>query len=249
MTVKFDREHYKKLWEECSIPADKISQVKKVVDRMKVMKSDYLKLQEITKIPWDVIAMIHEMEASCRPNVYLGNGDPLFDEHGTPIKSVHVPAGRGPFKDFIEGAIDALTASNRWKTDDWSIEHVLFMCESYNGMGYFNKGINSPYLWAGSSNYGKPPHVGRYIADGVFDSSAVSQRIGIGTCLKYLRAAAEVPTPEIKPPESTKWNPEIFCRKMDDMFVSGTMTQEKIDDMKKIWPLAKDKINELSKMV
>lgn len=193
MAVKFDRAHYKYLWENCTIPKENISKVKKVVDRISKMNKEYKEIEKLTGVPYYIVGLIHEMEASCRPNVYLGNGDPLFDKNGNGLKSVNVPKGRGPFKNFIEGAIDALTASNRWKITDWSIEHILFKCETYNGMGYWNNGmklyghpINSPYLWASSSNYGKKPHTGRYVGDGNWQHEAISTRVGIGTALKYM---------------------------------------------------------------
>ena len=193
MAVKFNREHYKNLWNNCFIPKENYPKIDKVLNRMSKMTKEYKEIERLTGVPYYIVAAIHEMEASCRPNVYLGNGDSLFDKNGNGLKSVNVPKGRGPFKNFIEGALDALTASNRWKITDWSIEHVLFKCETYNGMGYWNNGmklyghpINSPYLWAGSNNYGKKPHTGRYVGDGNWQHEAISQRIGIGTILKYM---------------------------------------------------------------
>ena len=49
-------------------------------------------------------------------------------------------------------------------------------------MGYANKGIPSPYVWAGTSNYSS----GKYIADGVFDSSYVDQQLGVAVMLQAL---------------------------------------------------------------
>jgi lysozyme family protein len=58
---------------------------------------------------------------------------------------------------------------------------MAFMLEKYNGFGYRNHKIPSPYLWAGSSIYTK----GFYTSDGVFDPEAVSRQIGGMTMIKY----------------------------------------------------------------
>jgi hypothetical protein len=42
-------------------------------------------------------------------------------------------------------------------------------------LGYRSHGVNSPYLWAGS-NHQEP---GKYIADGVWDSSARDTQLGV----------------------------------------------------------------------
>src|SRR5438046_131278 len=55
-----------------------------------------------TGVPWAVIAVIHERECSQDWTGNLAQGDPWSKV------SIHVPAGRGPFKSWEDAAIDAL---------------------------------------------------------------------------------------------------------------------------------------------
>src|ERR1700740_3826274 len=65
----------------------------------------------IPDVAWVFIAVIHNRESGMDFNTHLGQGDPLTDKNGRPIKTVHVPAGRGPFtgpNKFGKAAVDAL---------------------------------------------------------------------------------------------------------------------------------------------
>ena len=68
---------------------------------------------------------------------------------------------------------------------DWSVETTLVRLEEYNGLGYRQRGVESPYLWSFSQYYTK----GKYIKDGVFDEDAVSQQCGGATLLRRLEVA------------------------------------------------------------
>jgi hypothetical protein len=50
---------------------------------------------------------------------------------------------------------------------DWSAGGALTALEAYNGLGYFKRGVPSPYLWAGTDQYKS----GKYVRDGVYDPS------------------------------------------------------------------------------
>jgi lysozyme family protein len=133
-------------------------------------KSRYQAVEKLTGVPWYFIAVAHEREASQNWNTQLGQGDPLNHV------SVHVPRGRGPFKTWEDGAVDALVhcqpfaASNK----DWSVGGLLTMLEEYNGLGYAAHGVPSPYVWSGTDQY----HSGKYVRDGVYDPNVVDQQLG-----------------------------------------------------------------------
>lgn len=128
-------------------------------------------------LKWWLIALIHEMEATQNFNCYLGNGQVLSK------KTTIVPIGRGPFKTFEEGAVDALKLQGADKITDWSMGNVLYFLEGFNGYGYTKyRGINSPYLYSGSNHYSS----GKYVSDGKYDAHAVSQQIGIALMLKEI---------------------------------------------------------------
>jgi lysozyme family protein len=152
-----------------------------VAKRLVALKPRYLLVQKRTGVPWFVIAAIHEREASGNWNTQLGQGDPLGSV------SVHVPKGRGPFKTWEDGAYDALVDcppyASAWK--DWSAGGALTLLEKYNGLGYFNKGLPSPYVWSGTDQY-----VQRQVrqADGVFDANEVDAQLGCAGLLMTMRA-------------------------------------------------------------
>jgi lysozyme family protein len=99
---------------------------------------------------------------------------------------VHVPAGRGPFQSWEQAAIDALVEcapyAARWT--DWSPGGALTLLETYNGQGYANRGVPSPYIWSGTDQYTS----GKYVRDGVYDPSAVDKQLGCACLIKSMIA-------------------------------------------------------------
>lgn len=148
--------------------------------RLVAAKSHYQTVERVTRVPWFVIAVIHEREASQSWSGSLAQGDP-WDK-----VSVHVPVGRGPFKSWEEAAVDALVKcppyAARWK--DWSAGGAMTLLEQYNGLGYAAKGRPSPYVWAGTDQYTS----GKYVRDGVYDPSVVDKQLGCAGLLKAMMA-------------------------------------------------------------
>lgn len=129
-------------------------------------------------IKWYHIALIHRLEGNSNFNTYLGNGQSLYR------KTTIVPKGRGPFKTFEEGAIDAIKLDKLDLVQDWSIGNTLEMLERFNGWGYvlYHPDVNSPYLWSGTDKYSR----GKYTEDGKFDRNKISDQIGIAPIMKVL---------------------------------------------------------------
>lgn len=138
-----------------------------------------------SNMPWYFVGIIHLLEGNCNFKTHLHNGDSL--EHRT----IHVPAGRPvegtpPFS-FEESAVDALSMKGYQNIDDWSDEHVCYLWEKYNGFGYANRGVVSPYLWSGSNHYS----YGKYTSDGIYDPKAVSAQVGALPVLFAVREQEE----------------------------------------------------------
>lgn len=133
-------------------------------------KARYQAVEAKTGVPWFVIAVIHERESSQNWSRSLAQGDPWNKV------SVHVPAGRGPFASWEAAAIDALVNCGPWlaRQKDWGVGATLVALEKYNGIGYASRGKPSPYLWAGTNQYGS----GKFVADGVYDASHVDTQPG-----------------------------------------------------------------------
>lgn len=161
------------------IISDVPGMVKHYVDRIMANKMRYQKVsgQFANPIRWYHIAVIHYLECSLNFARYLGNGQSLYQ------KTTIVPKGRGPFKDFEEGAVDAIKLQGLDIEMDWSIGNTLYLLEGYNGYGYSRyRGINSPYLYSGCNHYTS----GKYVKDGVYDANAVSGQIGAALLLKEI---------------------------------------------------------------
>jgi lysozyme family protein len=148
--------------------------------RLVSAKSHYQAVEARTGVPWFVIAVIHERESSQNWACSLAQGDPWNKV------SVHVPAGRGPFQSWEDAAVDALTDcapyAARWT--DWSAGGALTLLETYNGTGYANRGLPSPYIWSGTDQYTS----GKYVSDGKFDPNAVDKQLGCAGLLKAMMA-------------------------------------------------------------
>lgn len=134
-------------------------------------------------IPWWFIAAIHGLESSFLFTRHLHNGDPLT------ARTRQVPAGRPPTGEppftWEQSGRDALTMPGKAydRVTDWSPAHALWLLENYNGLGYrLYRGIQSPYLWAGTNHY----TAGKYVADGKWDGAAVSKQAGAAGLLLTL---------------------------------------------------------------
>src|SRR5262245_23581761 len=161
-----------KWWDSATITRS--GEVAATAKRLVAAKARYQGVEAKTGVPWWMIAAIHEREASQDWNTQLAQGDPLNQV------STHVPAGMGPFKTWEEGAIAALKHDDLTEVTDWRLEKALFQQEKYNGVGYYNKGIPSPYVWAGTSVQ-KP---GKWIRDHVWDDTYMDKQLGCAAMLK-----------------------------------------------------------------
>lgn len=168
---------------------DTLKRVTQITDSLIKNKSRYEEVSHKFPDPgfqWYIVALIHEMECSQDFTKYLGNGQSLNKV------TTMVPKGRGPFKSFTEGAMDALKLQGVDKIKDWSVGGILYFLEGYNGYGYakYHPEVNTPYLWSGSNHYTKGKYVETKGADGAYHTSfnpnLVSDQIGIALLLKLL---------------------------------------------------------------
>jgi lysozyme family protein len=128
--------------------------------------------RETPGLPWPLVGIIHGMEASYRFNAHLHNGNLRT------ARRVQHPAGRPltgqpPF---------TWKASALADETDFSLPHLLYYFEKFNGFGYRPKGVPSPYPWGRSTLYKN----GKFIADHVFIETYVSGQMGTAVLLKEL---------------------------------------------------------------
>jgi lysozyme family protein len=175
---------YNRNWANLEIRPSAAAQAKKTANRLLNGKDIYKEIEAKTEVPWYFIGLCHSRESDFDFNTYLGNGQSLSRV------TTEVPRGRGPFggpNAFVDGAVDALRLQKLVGANDWSIARILYRLEGYNGFGYHNFGVNSPYLYGGSTLYGPTEaKAGKYIRDGVFSASTVDPQLGTAVILKAL---------------------------------------------------------------
>ena len=179
---------YRQLFSTCIINQAKASLVEAGLKKILDNKSRYQSAGSALGIPWYFIAVIHNMESSLNFNCHLHNGDPLT------ARTIHVPAGRPPQGNppyaWEESATDSLRFQRLDQRMDWSLPGLLFKLEAYNGFGYRTKHpeVLSPYLWSFSNHYTS----GKFVADGRWSDTAVSNQCGAAVLLRRLAERQEI---------------------------------------------------------
>ncbi len=173
---------YQEMWATTVVTPSKLNEVHEVATRLVAAKARiaYLAIQNLTNVPWWVIAVIHEREGSQEWWRNIAQGDPWNRI------SIHIPRGRGPFKSFQDAAVDALTKcppfAGRWT--DWSAGGTLVLLEMYNGFGYENIHHEaSPYIWAATNH----EEWGKYVGDKHYDPRVWDQQLGCAAMLKQMQ--------------------------------------------------------------
>lgn len=204
------------LWNIAKILPSRQAEVAKVAARLcaSEAKARYEEIEKATDVPWFVIAVIHEREASQDFTCQLGQGNPLNQI------SRNVPRGMGPYFNhptdsplqdaFYRCAVDTLenTApyAARWK--DWTAGGALTLLMLYNGIGYwlYHNHEPSPYDWGATDQEQR----GKYIDDGSYSASAWDSQVGcaamlkqmmlIDSTIKFMDSSSLVPSIPIIPP-------------------------------------------------
>lgn len=172
------RAGYGNMWRTMKVNPGVVGAADKVARGIIADRARYEPVEAATGVWWFFVGILHNRESSRDFDTYLGNGQSLHK------RTTIVPIGRGPFTSFLAGAIDALRIDKLDQVKEWSIERMLFAIESFNGFGYGQHGVNSPYVWAGTNHYTK----GKYVADHVFDANAVDHQLGSAVVLARLCA-------------------------------------------------------------
>jgi lysozyme family protein len=133
-----------------------------------VSQGKYAEISAKLGIPQIFIATSFERESSSNFMLSPAQGDPWNE------RSVHVPAGRGPYPNWAAAAIDTYTHEGLvGLTWDWT--RLCYEGEMFNGFGYRAYGLQTPYDWSGTNNYVR----GKFVSDGKFNGSVVDAQLGI----------------------------------------------------------------------
>jgi len=171
------KEEYDKLWSEMIITKDLSYYLQRIFKNLELYKDASRECESsLHTIPWQVIAVIHLMEAGGNTKRQILNGE-YWNR-----RTIYVPKGHGPWDSFEESCVTAFRLNNK-VPPIWSVANTLYFLESHNGFGYrkYHK-TNSPYLWSFSNHYVK----GKYVADGRYDANVISKQPGVAVLLKAL---------------------------------------------------------------
>jgi len=176
-TFEVTERGYANLWRTATLKggAD-ATQAETFAGRIIAAEQRYRAVQALTGVPWYFIGALHMRESGCNFDGVLHNGEKII---ATGKLTSLVPAGRGPFATWEESAVDALKLKDMHRVQVWSPARMLFQAEVFNGLGYVGKGINSPYVWAGTNHEQR----GKYVADHQFDLNADDSQLGVAAVL------------------------------------------------------------------
>jgi len=160
---------YRNLWRGMTVT--RAAACEAAARRILAGRTRYQAVERQTGVPWFFIGLLHMRESSCNFAGVLHNGEHII---GKGTRTRLVPAGRGPFATWEEAAIDAMRLKGLHEIKDWPVERIGYESERFNGFGYIRRGINSPYVWAGSNHYTR----GKYVRDGVFNPAHVDTQLG-----------------------------------------------------------------------
>ena len=172
------KQGYANLWDKAEVRPQYVNAARnwaiQISDAANV--AQFKAVQAQTGVPWFFVGLLLMRESSLNLHTYLGNGQPLNQ-----VTTI-APVGRGPFSSFVAGAVDALKYQGYVGITEWPVSHILWLAEKFNGFGYFERGVNSPYIWNWTTLYSS----GKFVSDGVYDANFVDPQPGIAAVLKEL---------------------------------------------------------------
>lgn len=195
LTYEQSKRGYGNLFAKAELRPERRAAAQAIARRIKTNQARYETAARGRPCPWWWVGITHDMESGGNFARHLHNGDPLT------ARTRQVPAGRPktgtpPFT-WEHSAADALDMKGYVGGPEWELPRCLFEFERYNGFGYQNKGVNTPYLWSFTTLYSR----GKYVADGQYSATAVSGQCGAVATLKALveLKAVTLPAPALAP--------------------------------------------------
>lgn len=223
---------YERNWANLQIRPARLGEANATARKAINGKATYQQVERLTGVPWYFVALCHYRESNFDFDTYLGNGESL--KRVTCL----VPKGRGPFASFVDGAVDALRIQHFVGTQDWCIARTLYRLECFNGLGYHAKGVNSPYLYGGSTLYGPTEaKAGKFVADHVFDPSHVDSQLGTAVILHAMMSQDSSITIDDSPPITSRCEPD------EDVASSVLLMQQTLNKLGANLPLDEDGIS------
>ncbi|MBC9883188.1 hypothetical protein G8O24_38510 [Bradyrhizobium sp. INPA01-394B] len=226
------KSEYERNWANLQIRPSRLGEANATARKAINGKATYQQVERLTGVPWYFVALCHYRESNFDFDTYLGNGEPLHRA------TCLVPKGRGPFASFVDGAVDALRIQQFVGTQDWGIARTLYRLECFNGLGYHAKGVNSPYLYGGSTLYGPTEaRGGKFVADHVFDPNHVDTQLGTAVILHAMMSLDASITIDDSPSIAPRSEPD------EDAAASVLLMQQTLNKLGANPPLDEDGIS------
>lgn len=171
------------LWDTAEVLPSQVFRVDKAIALYRANKSRYEKISDMRdgKMPPAVIFVLHGRESTWSFKRHLHEGSPLTG------RTRYVPKGRpkhgNPPFTFEDSAEDALYILKDMENVNWaSVDAALHAIEKFNGLGYYYRGVVSPYVHAGNNHY----KGGKFYADHKYSSKVWDKQLGCATILKRM---------------------------------------------------------------
>jgi lysozyme family protein len=166
-TPEFYREHINNM----AVQQPKLAAFNTVISELQRNRVRYEKVSQNLHIPWKLVAVIHYAKDLCDFRRDLETGHTYQQEnYKTWEEAATVSIGR---------VLEKFTGNYAIK--GWSFEEMLALAEDYFEQGYYEKGILSPILWAGTNNYLKGRLTGNH-----FEQDDLYYRLGVAPLVQLL---------------------------------------------------------------
>jgi lysozyme family protein len=180
-----------------SLKVTRRSEVNRVAEKLcsDDVLEHYLPVAAATNVPVIFQAATFERESSTDFRCSPAQGDPWK------LISTHVPRGRGPYKSWIQCAIDSYERERVGVlapgVTRWDAAYFCWKVEAFNGFGPRNHGRPSGYIYAGTDQYDPPTGPGgKYASDGVWVPGMVDKQLGaLPVALAMIRLRPELALP------------------------------------------------------
>lgn len=157
-----------------------------VAKRLLTERETFEQIAKVTTVPAIVQMPILERECDGDLRCAMCNGERII---GTGHRTTLVPMNRGPYRTFMDGAVDALHIDGLdavAKRERWTQEVALYFEERYNGLGPRAHGRHTGYVWAGTNVYDG----GKYIRDGKWDPNEWDRQLGTAAIMMAIAELA-----------------------------------------------------------
>lgn len=159
-------------------------------------KERYEAVAKKAGVPAKLIAALHWRESTGDFSTYLHQGDPLGKQAVNEPNDIPIFKTWEPAAEHALGQKSGIQKSYKIDEDTTDEAALASYAERYNGLGYFNKGVASPYAMSGTDQYKS----GKYVKDGPkgWRPNVKDGQLGV---LAMLRAIDESEAEDAEKPE------------------------------------------------